>query len=403
MAERSRYVGVRRRGKRWYWQATVRIDGLRHDPCGYADTAQQANVDRQAAIGRLRAGDYTAVNKLTVGEWIEEWRQNRQIEVTTKSSHYYLARRIHTRTAEDGTVVVRGIAHLPLHGERRIRASHVLALYADLHERGKVRGGGYAPASIQSLHQFLKTAFGAARAEGVMDHDPMATIPSPFTDEEVEQRTWTAVEAARFLALVAEHRLRAMFVLGMVAGLRRGEVAGLRVEDLHLDEGYIHCVWQRAVVPPHDGRPREVVLKRLKWKKGRRAIEGKYLAIGDGTMQVLRRHLHALRVERMASPYWEESGYVFVDQRGQPLDPNVITMTHHRLCEEADVPVIRFHDLRHTCGTLLHELGFDLEAIKERLDHTDFKMTQRYVHTSAEAMVARQRPAADAIEGALGL
>src|SRR5207244_229610 len=89
---------------------------------------------------------------------------------------------------------------------------------------------------------------------------------------------------------------------------------------------------------------------------------------------------------------------VFATATGGPLDPAAVHRNHQILCEIADVRYIRFHDLRHTCATLLLEQGVDLVTVKDLLGHAQ-------IHTTADVYahvrLRLQRKAIEAIGDAL--
>jgi site-specific recombinase XerD len=65
---------------------------------------------------------------------------------------------------------------------------------------------------------------------------------------------------------------------------------------------------------------------------------------------------------------------------GAPLHERNLSEAFHKLCDDAKVPKIRFHDVRHTAGTPLHVQGADALVIKEVLGHTQLRTTDRYTH-----------------------
>ena len=76
-----------------------------------------------------------------------------------------------------------------------------------------------------------------------------------------------------------------------------------------------------------------------------------------------------------------ENDYVFKKDNGRPYGVDAITKRFKKLLEQHHLPVIRFHDLRHSCASVLYEMGYDLKDIKEWLGHSDIKMTGNlYAH-----------------------
>ena len=98
---------------------------------------------------------------------------------------------------------------------------------------------------------------------------------------------------------------------------------------------------------------------------------------------MLKDHLRYQQAERdRAGVRWRDSGYVFTTSVGTPLDPQHVTQNIKTLCQRAGVRSIRFHDLRHTCATLLIETGVPLITVKELLGHANIAITANiYTHT----------------------
>ena len=76
----------------------------------------------------------------------------------------------------------------------------------------------------------------------------------------------------------------------------------------------------------------------------------------------------------------EDLHYLCKDERGKLLTPDYVTVTHKKILEQSKMPHIRFHDLRHSCASLLLSKGMSLEKIKEWLGHSDIKTTEKYAH-----------------------
>ena len=94
----------------------------------------------------------------------------------------------------------------------------------------------------------------------------------------------------------------------------------------------------------------------------------------------------------MAGPVWTDSGYVFVDEIGQPYHPRRLRLMLGRACRDTGVPSIRLHDLRHTMATTALRAGIHPKVVQERLGHSSITL-DTYSHVTPTL----QRAAADAL------
>jgi integrase len=150
---------------------------------------------------------------------------------------------------------------------------------------------------------------------------------------------WTASQAAEFLRFACSDRWYALFHLVVLRGLRRGEVCGLRWEDLDLGRGTLAVVRQ---VQRRGGRLVECVPKS--------AAETRTFALDHTTVAALRQHRHRHRqnLERLAAgKRWREGGWVFTYSDGRPLASDRLTRHFAALVRQSGLPPIRLHDLRH--------------------------------------------------------
>lgn len=89
---------------------------------------------------------------------------------------------------------------------------------------------------------------------------------------------------------------------------------------------------------------------------------------------------------------------MFTWEDGHPYSPDYVSHTFHKLLKKHDLPHIRFHDLRHTCASMLLSEGYGLKDVQEWLGHSDIKMTANiYGHLD----IRRKRSIANGLEQAL--
>ena len=223
------------------------------------------------------------------------------------------------------------------------------------------------------------------------DHsrDVAAIVRGPSAPKE-EVRPWTPEKAERFLEAAAGDRLYALFAVGVALGLRRGELLGLRWSDVDLDVPILRV--RQSVQRIHKiglvtGPPTS--------SRSRRDIPLPAFAV-----RVLREHRLKQAEERLAlGPYWVNSGLVFTSSVGTPYEPRNLARNLDELQREADVRRIRFHDMRHTCASLLLAQGVPTRVVMDVLGHSQFSITMDlYSHVMPSALME----AAQAMDRALG-
>ena len=199
----------------------------------------------------------------------------------------------------------------------------------------------------------------------------------------------TTDEARRFLTAAQRHRLTALFELALRTGLRKGELLGLRWEDVDLDAGTasIRRTLQRTTSRGLATLPTKTISSERR------------IALPASCVASLRAHrVQQAREEEQAGPNWQGSGYVFTRPDGHPIEPATLTRHFNALLRDARLRPIRFHDLRHSTATLLLEQGVELVVIKELLGHAHIGVTATvYAHVRLRL----QRDAIDLLGNAL--
>jgi integrase len=115
-------------------------------------------------------------------------------------------------------------------------------------------------------------------------------------------------------------------------------------------------------------------------------------------IDALRDHAKRQEAERDAARVWTDSGLVFTTPIGAPIDPRNFSRMFAGWCERGEVPVVRMHDLRHTCVTLLLSLGVPPRVVMEIAGHSALEMTMNvYGHVALDD----QRQALDRLNGLL--
>ena len=195
-----------------------------------------------------------------------------------------------------------------------------------------------------------------------------------LSQDPVEIKTWEFAEASRFLDSVRSHRLFHLFYVEMATGLRRGELLGLRWQDVQGDVLYI----RQSLIKHMDGTLEITTPKSARGKR--------YVAIGPDVIEVLERQRVMQQSEREdLGEAWggadPNHDLVFTTTVGTWIRPDNLLRDTYRLMEAAEVPRTDLHSLRHLHISMLVGKGLDPRTIADRVGHAKPSFTlDRYSH-----------------------
>jgi integrase len=197
-------------------------------------------------------------------------------------------------------------------------------------------------------------------------------------------------EQARALLKAAQgHRLEGLVTVALAVGLRQGEALGLQWDAIDFERRTLNV---RAALQRVGGK---WILVEPKSARSRRTIALPEVVVGALKAQRVRQ----LQDRLVAGRHWQDHGFVFTSSVGSPLEPSNATKQFRKLLVSAGVPLIRFHDLRHTAATFLLAQGVDPRTIMETLGHSQISLT---LNTYSHVLPVLQREAARKMEGDAG-
>jgi integrase len=288
---------------------------------------------------------------VTLSEYLERWL-NDSVKDTVRPrtwERYEQNSRIH---------IVPALGRMKL---KALTPAHVRGLYRQkLEER-------LAPRTVNYIHVTLHKALKQAVADGLLPRNVTEAVNAP-RPEKKEIRPLTPEQARAFLEAIREDRLEALYVLAITAGMRQGELLGLRWSDVDLEAGTLQV--RRSLASTKDG---VAVYNEPKTAKGRRNVKLSGLAL-----EALKRHRAAQNAERLKlGSLWEDHGLVFSDPSGKPMRRWWLDRwSLAPLLERAGLPkAVTFHGLRHTCATLMLAGGVHTKVVQEMLGHADVSIT----------------------------
>jgi integrase len=225
-----------------------------------------------------------------------------------------------------------------------------------------------APATINQARKVLGRALRRGMQEELVHRNVAAIVDGPVGRPH-ERRSLTPEQSRVLLRALQEERLGAAFVVALALGLRRGEVLGLRWDDVDLS-GEAPRLRVRQQLQRQVGKG--LVLTDLKTPKSRRTLD-----LPSQVAGILRSHRAGQRTERLrAGSDWADThGLVFTTPLGKPVDPDNFRHLLARITEGAGLGTWKTHELRYSAGSLLFAMGIPMKVISETLGHSSERVT----------------------------
>ncbi len=238
----------------------------------------------------------------------------------------------------------------------KLRAHHLQAFYS------KKLNEGLARRTVLHFHNRLYTILQLGKKWGLISHNVAEDVVPPRAkpeDDEIE--VLTVDQAHTFLRGVRNDRLYPLYVCALTMGLRMGEVLGLQWSDIDFVNRRMQICRSLYVMPK-----KGLLLKTPKTKTSIRNIP-----IPDLAYDALIEH----RRNTMGT------NFVFTTENGTPFSPRNILKYFQRELKRLELPVIPFHNLRHSCASFHLAAGTSPKFVQELLGHSTVAFTlHKYSH-----------------------
>lgn len=317
-------------------------------------------IEENAELDFSKAGQYT------VGQWMDVWFENcAKIKVRPSSHQTYRGYVDHHIKPYIGDIQLNRLTSLDLQ-----------RLYKKLLGSGRVdrieaekQPKGLSPKTVRNINQIISSALNFTKEQKLIIANPTDSCVLPKLEHK-ETKTLTAEQLTAFLQEAKASSVYEMYYIELATGLRRGELLGLKWEDIDLEQAVIRVRRQVARI---NG---EIIEAPLKTKNSYRTI-----SIGGNAVGILKQQKEK-----------SHSEYVFPSPTGGPISPDSVLQKLHRVLKRANLPKVRFHDLRHTFATLALQNGVDVKTVSGMLGHYSAGFT---LDTYAHVTTAAQRQAAN--------
>lgn len=249
----------------------------------------------------------------------------------------------------------------------------------------EMKYNGLSPNTVIHRHANIRKALQYAYKTGLISSNPADCVQRP-RKEKYQAGYYTEKELEHLFKVVKGDPIEFGVIVAAFYGLRRSEVIGLKWDAIDFENKTItirHTVTQFT----KDGKSVIVEKDRTKTKSSYRTLP--LIAPFENLliqMQEQQWRNRKLCGRSYCKDYLE---YIYVNEIGELVKPGYITQHFTLVLKKNDLRVIRFHDLRHSCASLLYANGVSLKDIQEWLGHSDISTTSNiYTHLNFDSKVA---------------
>lgn len=176
----------------------------------------------------------------------------------------------------------------------------------------------------------------------------------------------TPEQAQKLLAVAKGHRLEAVVTTAVVTGMREGELLALQWSDINFEQGYLQI---RRTVRRFTGQG-------MREGEPKTASSRRRIDLSPYLLEVLKhQRVSQLEARLKAGKAWEDHDLVFCNHLGKFFETGDLGKMFHTLLQDAGLPRLRFHDLRHSAATMLLAMGVNVKVVQELLGHSTVTMT----------------------------
>ena len=376
MAKRGKNEGSVFRDAQGRWRSVltlgVNADGSQKRKTLYSQTQKEAIEKLTRAVHAQQNNMCVESSKMKLAQWLPHWLD------TYAASQLRLSTRVSYDTFIQGHIIP-VLGNVPL---AKLSAQRVQEFYNQKLEKGRLDGkGGISPKTLRNLHNMLHKSLDQAVRLRLIPTNPCDAVGLPPRQKK-DIRFLSVEEQRRLQEAVQDERLGCAIILDLFTGLRLGELLGLKWENLNLDAGYLRVCQTVNRLKAFDSTTSaktQIVVGEPKTKNSKRTI-----SLLANMVSLLKEHKTRQDIEKECSfGAYQDNGFVFCNELGQPLDPRTFADFFKRMLKKAGIANINFHGLRHTFATRALEKGIPAKTVSELLGHSSIVITMDlYTHVT---------------------
>jgi integrase len=330
------------------WAASITLENRKRKTF-YGKTRKEVQEKLRVALNEQKQGILSTGPQQSMKQFLEQWLEEVHkpaIRIGTyKGYRRYLDKHIFP-----------ALGHIAI---QKLTPQRVQAFYTRKLQEG------LSAKSVNNIHGMLHKALDQALRWGLVPRNVCDAVSLPKQTRH-EIQPLTEKQARQLLVAARGHSLEGLLTLAVTTGMRAGELLALKWQDINFDTRSLHIRHSMSYISGKGYLEFEP-----KTSKGRRKV-----VLPSFVCEALKlHHTRQLEVRLKAGARWQDRDLVFCNKYGGYLDPAHLRQRFDRLLREANLPDVRFHDLRHSAATILLSMGVPAKVVQEILGHSQISMT----------------------------
>ena len=350
------------------WVAEITLEGGKRKTF-YGKTRREVQERLLVALNEQKQGTLALGPQQTVKQFLEYWLEDVH-KPTIRPGTYRVYRTILDKH------LLPSLGHLQI---QKLTPQHIQSFYARLLKEG------CSPNRVRAIHQVLHRAFEHAVRVNLVGRNicDLVELPQPVRRE---MQALSKEQAQQLLAAAHGHRLEVLLTVAVATGMRSGELRSLRWKDIDFPTRSLHVRRSVSRIVGYgyvEGEPKTARSKRK-------------IILPQFVIDALKQHrVQQLAAKLKAGAAWQDLDLVFCNYYGRFIDTSTLREQFIDLLDDAGLPHMRFHDLRHSAATILLSMGVHPKVVQELLGHSNITMT---LNTYSHVLPSMQKDAMDKLD-----
>lgn len=357
------------------WQYTIELErdfnGKRKQKSkGGFKTKKECQIAMTEMESKINKGEYIEESKLTLEAYLNNWLEHIKRNVTETTYVFY--------KGISDRVLIPELGSIKIDKLKTMQIQNFLT--------AKLNDSTLSNTTVRHYYNVLNIALNQAVKWQVIQSNPCMAVEAPKVSK-AQLGILKADEVEKLLNYTKESEFKVMYIpllLAVTCGMRRGEVLGLQWNDIDFDSGILRVKHNYTKV----GKENKMVTPKTD-------LSIRTIALLPTTLSELKQYKDNKKVIKLKK---DDYDYVCCWPDGSPLKPDYASHTLRKLLKKCNLPLVRFHDLRHTHATLLLMEGVNVKVVSERLGHSKVDMT---LDTYTHVLPQMQQDAVNKLENVL--